>query len=155
MAIEIERKFLVRKDLLPDAMTQVKMIQGYLNDDKERTIRIRIVEEKAYLTVKGKVVGISRPEFEYEVPVIDAMAMMKLSVYPPVEKVRHIVIHDGKKWEVDVFSGLNSGLVLAEVELSHENEHVNLPSWVLEEVSGDQRYYNSQLSKNPYASWEE
>ena len=129
------------------------MVQAYLCIEPERTIRVRIAGEKAFLTVKGGIKGFSRSEFEYEIPVNDADEMLEMAVSSPVEKVRHIIIHRGKSWEVDVFEGDNKGLVLAEIELGSETETFDLPEWVTEEVSHDMRYHNSQLSQKPYSSW--
>ncbi|MGQ8336741.1 CYTH domain-containing protein [Sunxiuqinia sp. A32] len=153
MAVEIERKFLVKEHLLPEPAEKIEMVQGYLSDDKERTIRIRISDDKAYLTIKGKVTGISRPEFEYEIPIDDAKEMLKLSVFPPVEKIRNIIIDEGRKWEVDFFHGVNEGLIVAEIELLNEADQISLPNWILKEVTGDQRYYNSRLAKFPFSVW--
>ena len=105
------------------------------------------------MTIKGKIVGISRPEFEYEIPVNDARELMKLSVWPVIDKIRHIIYKFGKKWEVDVFSGANDGLIIAEVELTHADEMVQLPAWVAKEVSGDPRFHNSCIAQNPYCNW--
>ena len=153
MATEIERKFLVSDGFVPNGEKQIRMTQGYLCADPERTVRVRIAGEKAYFTVKGKITGISRPEFEYEIPPTDAAEMLKLAVYPVIDKVRHIIHAFGKKWEVDVFEGANAGLIIAEVELSDADEIVDLPVWVAEEVSGDRRYHNSCLAREPYSNW--
>ena len=153
MSIEIERKFLVKKELLPAADSEIAMVQAYLLTDPERTIRVRIAENLAYLTIKGKMVGFSRPEYEYEIPLQDAREMLKLAVHPPVEKVRHHIFVDGKKWEVDFFEGANRGLILAELELGDENEFFQLPPWVDQEVTGEIQYYNSYLAKHPFSGW--
>ncbi|MGQ7870407.1 CYTH domain-containing protein [Sunxiuqinia sp. sy24] len=154
MSIEIERKFLVDEQLLPEAEQKIEMIQAYLQTDPERTIRVRITDDSAYLTIKGKMVGISRKEFEYPIPVNDAHELVKLAVYPPIEKVRHHIFVDGRKWEVDFFEGVNQGLILAEVELLHEDEGVRIPSWIREEVTGQVQYHNSYLAQHPYSTWE-
>lgn len=153
MGLEIERKFLVKKGQTPIGEKQIRMVQGYLCADPERTVRVRIADEQAFITIKGKLAGISRQEFEYEIPVMDAEQLMKLAVFPVIEKVRHIVSVDGKKWEVDVFEGANAGLILAEIELLDAGEVVSIPEWVLREVSGDMRYHNSQLAQNPFSTW--
>ncbi|MFV0375680.1 MAG: CYTH domain-containing protein [Mangrovibacterium sp.] len=153
MAFEIERKFLVKAGFLPQGEPQIRMEQGYLCAQPERTVRVRIAGEQAFITVKGKLSGISRPEFEYPVPMADALDMMKLTLVEPVCKVRHILFVAGKKWEVDVFEGANAGLILAEVELSDPDEVVELPGWVATEVSQDMRYHNSQLAQHPYSCW--
>ena len=151
MFLEIERKFLV-SSFVSDGLRSQKMTQAYLAKDGA-TVRVRIADEKAFLTIKGKTKGISRAEFEYEIPVKDAREMMNLAVYPPVVKTRYYAEIDGKTWEVDVFEGENEGLVMAEIELSSENEDFTLPKWAVKEVTGDTRYYNSYLAKHPYKSW--
>ncbi|KOH43151.1 CYTH domain-containing protein [Sunxiuqinia dokdonensis] len=153
MAIEIERKFLVDEDLLPTADAKIAMVQAYLQADPERTVRVRLTDDSAFLTIKGKLVGFSRKEFEYPIPVEDARELLELAIYPPVEKVRHLIWVDGRKWEVDVFSGANLGLVLAELELPNENEQVDWPSWIKSEVTGQVKYHNSYLSQHPYRDW--
>ncbi|RKD86331.1 CYTH domain-containing protein [Mangrovibacterium diazotrophicum] len=155
MATEIERKFLVSEGFTPNGEKQIRMTQGYLCADPERTVRIRIAGEKAFFTVKGKMKGISRPEFEYEIPPTDADEMLKLAVYPVIDKVRHIIYAFGKKWEVDVFEGANAGLIIAEVELSDADENIDLPAWAAKEVSGDMRYHNSCLARDPYRNWKD
>jgi adenylate cyclase len=153
MAVEIERKFLVKSDFVPNGESQIEIVQGYLCADPQRTVRVRLAGKKAFLTIKGKIEGISRPEFEYEIPVAEAREMMKLAVWPVIDKIRHIIYVLGKKWEVDVFTGANAGLIIAEVELTNAEEVVHLPGWVAEEVSGDQRFHNSCLAQNPYCNW--
>lgn len=153
MALEIERKFLVNEELLPQASQKINMMQAYLQTDPERTIRVRIADDRAYLTIKGKMVGIARKEFEYPIPVEDARELAKLAVHSPIEKVRHYIVDDGRTWEVDFFEGLNQGLVLAEIELSSEDEAFNQPGWVGEEVTGQVQYHNSYLAQHPYSTW--
>lgn len=152
MATEIERKFLVKGEDWRQAKP-MRLSQGYLNRDKERTVRVRIADDKAFLTIKGKTQGISRAEFEYGIPVADAQQLLKLSDGPIVEKWRHIVPHQGRKWEVDEFLGENAGLVVAEIELEQEDQAFEQPSWLGEEVTQDPRYSNSNLSANPYNRW--
>ena len=154
MAKEIERKFLVDKDKWKNEGKQLKMKQAYLMIDGHKVVRVRIANDKAYLTIKGNLVGITRDEFEYEVPVNDAIQMMNLRVGAIVEKTRHIVTFNGKTWEIDVFEGENSGLIIAEIELNNEEEPFEKPDWVLNEVSMDDRYFNFNLSKNPYSRWQ-
>ncbi len=154
MATEIERKFLVNKELLPEAAKKITIIQAYLQTDPGRTTRVRITDESAFLTIKGKMVGFSRPEFEYEIPVKDAKELMQLAVSSPIEKVRHLIYVEGRKWEVDFFEGKNQGLVVAEIELPSENEQFDLPVWINEEVTGDIRYHNSYLANHPFIDWE-
>lgn len=151
MFLEIERKFLV-SGFVSEGLRCKKMTQAYLAKDGA-TVRVRIADDKAFLTIKGKTKGISRAEFEYEIPVEDAQEMMNLAVYPPVIKTRYYAEVDGKTWEVDVFEGENEGLVMAEIELNAEDEKFTLPKWAAEEVTGDKRYYNSHLAKHPYKSW--
>lgn len=154
MGVEIERKYLVKEGFVPEGQEQISMSQAYLCADPERTVRVRIANSTAYITIKGKITGISRPEFEYEIPVADAKELMQLAIFPPVEKVRHLIYENGKKWEVDLFSGANLGLIIAEVELLSADEVVELPDWIGSEVSNDIRYHNSQLARNPYQSWD-
>lgn len=153
MATEIERKFLVDEELLPAAEQKIAMVQAYLQADPERTVRVRLTDESAFLTIKGKLVGFCRKEFEYPIPLEDARELLDLAIYPPVEKVRHLVWVDGKKWEVDFFTGANQGLVLAELELSDEREQFELPPWIKAEVTGQVKYHNSYLSQHPYGEW--
>jgi CYTH domain-containing protein len=152
MAMEIERKFLVQGTPWREA-DGTKLSQGYLNPDKERTVRVRLAGEKAYLTIKGVTRGATRTEFEYEIPVADAEQLLKLSEGAVIEKRRHVIVHDGSKWEVDEFLGLNAGLVMAEIELQAEDQPFSRPSWLGREVTDDSRYYNSSLSSHPYSTW--
>lgn len=153
MPFEIERKYLVKEWLLPGKVTGTRIVQAYLSTDPGRTVRIRLAGDQAFLTIKGESSGIKRPEFEYTIPVADAVEMLKLAVSSPVEKVRREIEHDGMKWEVDYFEGVNQGLVLAEIELSSEDYEFTLPEWVGKEVTEDPRYHNSQLSLRPYSEW--
>lgn len=152
MALEIERKFLVKGDgWRKGAPTLFR--QGYLNLDKNRTVRIRIFGDKAVLTVKGPTEGLTRSEFEYEVPVDDAAEMLKLCEGGVIEKNRWLFPHGEHVWEIDEFLGENKGLVVAEIELTSEGETFEKPDWVGEEVSHDPRYFNSYLSEAPYTQW--
>ena len=154
MAIEIERKFLVRDDSWKDAVQKSLVCkQGYLVCDRNSTIRIRVMGERAYLTIKGATYGLSRSEYEYEIPVIEAEGMLQFCADLPVEKMRHYIQHGGMTWELDVFSGTNTGLIMAEIELVSEDQAFDRPEWAGEEVSGDERYYNGYLSKRPYSLW--
>lgn len=154
MAQEIERKFLVQDDRWKSLGTGVLYRQGYLSSGGGRTVRVRVAGETGFLTIKGKTVGISRLEFEYEIPVDDAQHMLdELCRKPIIEKHRTTIEHGGLVWEVDEFLGVNEGLVVAEVELEHADQSVNLPDWIGEEVSGDPRYFNSNLVKTPYSVW--
>jgi adenylate cyclase len=153
MALEIERKFLVDKNKWTPAGQGTRLIQAYLGLDPFPTVRIRIAGDKAFLTIKGRSKTISRPEFEYEIPVEDMMEMLNLAISEPVEKTRYEVWHEGFLWEVDVFLGKNEGLIMAEIELKSENQEFSRPGWLLQEVSGDKRFYNSNLSVHPFQDW--
>lgn len=153
MALEIERKFLVDPSKWTPTDQGTRIIQAYLGLAPNPTVRIRIAGEKAFLTIKGRSETISRPEFEYEVSVADAQEMLKLAISNPVEKTRHELMYEGFLWEIDVFSGKNEGLIMAEIELESEFQEFSRPDWVLEEVSNDGRYYNSYLSGCPYSEW--
>lgn len=150
MAVEIERKFLVTGDGWRHGPGR-RLVQGYLSDAGSATVRVRIDGERAFLTIKGPDAGPARLEFEYAVTLADAEAMLALCRRPLVEKRRHEVAHAGHLWEVDVFEGENAGLVLAEVELSAEDQPVELPSWVGREVTDDLRYRNANLPLPPGA----
>jgi adenylate cyclase len=152
MATEIERKFLVVGDAWRQAHP-TRICQGYLNRDKERTVRVRIAGQQAFLTIKGKSVGASRPEFEYAIPLADAEQLLLLCDGPVLEKNRHVLVHEGTTWEVDEFLGANAGLVVAEVELEHEDQPFAHPAWLGAEVTADPRYFNSNLAVEPYANW--
>jgi len=150
---EIERKFLVKTSLFQVSGHSLIMRQGYLSVDPTRVVRVRVEGEQAWLTIKGKMEGITRPEWEYDIPVSEALEMLKLSIYAPIEKIRHRLQIGNQLWEVDEFLGQNSGLWLAEIELNDENEPFDTPDWLGEEVTHDRRYYNSQLSQNPWSKW--
>jgi len=152
MAVEIERKFLVVGDAWTSA-PKVYFCQGYLNRDKERTVRVRVAGDRGFLTIKGKSSGASRAEFEYEIPREDAEQMLKLCDGPLIEKYRRNIAFAGMTWEVDEFLGGNQGLVVAEVELTSEEQAIQLPDWVGEEVTHDPRYFNSNLAVNPFSTW--
>jgi adenylate cyclase len=152
MGIEIERKFLVRGQGWRQGQAQ-RYSQGYLNRAAERTVRVRIAGEQAFLTIKGRSQGASRLEFEYAVPLADAQALLQLCEGPLIEKTRYTLEQDGLRWEVDEFHGENAGLVLAEVELASEDQAITRPDWLGEEVTGDERYYNSRLSEQPFGRW--
>jgi len=153
MAIEIERKYLVKSGEWRESAIPVQYAQGYLVADEVRTVRVRIAGNSGFLTIKGKSEGMSRKEFEYEIPLPDARELLLLSKIPIVEKKRHRIEWKGKTWEVDVFEGRNEGLILAEIELKSEDERFSVPPWIGEEVTGDLRYFNSYLSQNPYQEW--
>lgn len=153
MAQEIERKYLVKGDDWRKEGGAQFMAQAYLSVSPERTVRIRIKGEKAWITIKGRTTGITRPEYEYSIPVDDARELMKMAEHPPVEKYRNEIWHEGVLWEVDEFVGENSGLVIAEVELDSEDQQLQLPSWIGEEVTHDSRYYNVSLAQKPFSLW--
>jgi adenylate cyclase len=152
VASEIERKFLVHGDGWREG-TRQRLCQCYLNRDKERTVRVRIAGDEAFLTIKGVTRGATRAEFEYEIPMQDAEQLLELSDGPILEKNRHVLVHEGARWEVDEFLGDNAGLVVAEIELQSEDQPFNRPPWLGEEVTNDQRYYNSNLAGHPYREW--
>lgn len=154
MAKEIERKFLVDMKLFNPIDEGEYIAQGYLCSQSERTVRVRIKNNRGYLTVKGNNDGISRNEFEYEIPERDAEELLEMCEPSIIVKRRYIVDVNGSRWEVDIFEGDNEGLVVAEIELSSEEENFDKPDWLGEEVSFDSRYFNSNLSKNPYNAWE-
>lgn len=147
MATEIEHKYLVTSDeFKQQACSCSEITQGFLSRDPERTVRVRIRDDKGYITIKGKGTGAAHPEFEYEIPLDDARQMLPLCQPPIIEKTRHIVIHKGNRWEVDEFHGQLQGIVLAELEVPNEDYTFPLPPFVGQEVTGDRRYYNSQLA---------
>ena len=154
MATEIERKFLIHQPPFERWGEGVEMRQGYLARGEQATARVRIAGDQGWLTIKGQTTGISRPEFEYQIPVEDAQELLALCEGGVIEKRRWHVPHQGHVWEVDVFYGENSGLMIAEIELSGEHEVFTRPSWVVEEVSDDPRYFNGYLSRHPYQSWD-
>lgn len=154
MAKEIERKFLVVGDDWRRLAEGTMYRQGYLNSVKERTVRIRTVGDRAFLTVKGITVGSTRVEYEYEIPVADCNAMLDgLAEQPIIEKKRYRIPFGGLTWEVDEFFGENLGLIVAEVELTSEDQRFDKPAWIGEEVGHDPRYFNSNLIAHPYSKW--
>ncbi len=154
MGKEIERKFLIDVEKWGYQGTPIEMAQAYLTIDTQKIIRVRIAGTQAYLTIKANVKGISRDEFEYEIPVDDARKMLLLSQYPMVSKTRYEYLFEGKLWEIDVFEAENKGLVVAEIELESEDEPFAKPEWLVKEVSTDEKYYNFNLSANPYSNWQ-
>jgi CYTH domain-containing protein len=152
MAKEIERKFLIKNDAWRN-VRGIKYRQGYLSSVKERTVRVRTMEDKGYLTIKGIAVGATRMEFEYEIPRKDADRLLEICEQPLIEKNRYTIEYGGFVWEVDEFFGENTGLIIAEVELASEDQEFPLPDWVGKEVTEDPRYFNSNLGKNPYTHW--
>lgn len=155
MAQEIERKFLVRGEFKSLAYASERIVQGYLSSVPERTVRVRIKGEKGFLTIKGIAdeEGVSRYEWEKEIPANEAQVLMQLCEPGVIDKVRYLVKCRTHVFEVDEFRGENAGLILAEVELQAAAEDFERPEWLGEEVTGDKRYYNSMLSKCPYTQW--
>jgi CYTH domain-containing protein len=154
MAIEIERKFLVNSDEYKQLALPVYYKQGYLCNTPNAIVRIRIANNKGYITIKGKTCGISRTEFEYEIPTSEAHHLLsEMSLNKVVEKNRYKIKYAGNIWEVDEFLGENEGLIVAEIELKSEDATFDKPSWIGKEISTDSRYFNSNLSKNPFKNW--
>lgn len=154
--IEIERKFLVKSDAFKKQSTsQYRIVQGFLNTDPERTVRVRIKGESAFLTIKGKSnnSGTSRFEWEKKIEMADAESLLELCEEGSIDKTRYEIASGKHMYEVDEFHKENQGLIVAEIELSDENEAFEKPAWLGEEVTGDVKYYNSQLSKQPYSNW--
>lgn len=155
MAIEIERKFLVINDNWRNEVNKKYTIkQGYLSSVPERTVRVRTKNEKGFITIKGASENITRIEFEYEIPLLDAAKLLSLCELPIIEKIRYEIDFEGKSWEVDEFWGANKGLIVAELELYSEQEKFVIPEWIGLEVSNDPRFYNSHLVQKPYSLWE-
>lgn len=155
MAQEIERKFLVKGEFKSLAYSQSHIVQGYISSAHGRTVRIRIRDEKGYLTIKGasNASGMSRYEWEKEIPFNEAQELMKLCEPGIIDKIRYLVKSGKHTFEVDEFYGENEGLILAEVELNSEDELYEKPSFIDKEVTGDIRYYNSNLMKHPFRTW--
>ena len=154
--IEIERKFLVVSDVFKtEAIRKSHIIQGFLNSDKERTVRIRLKDDKGFLTVKGLSDdgGLSRFEWETKINKTEAEALLKLCEKGVIDKIRYEIPVGKHLYEVDVFSGENEGLILAEIELESENETFEKPNWLGMEVTNDTRYYNAYLSQKPFKTW--
>lgn len=153
MGIEIERKFLVNGETWRSLGQAIAITQGYLVGNDQTTVRVRIAGDMAYLTVKGKVINLTRQEFEYAIPLADAQAILKLCLPRVVSKKRYKIQLGALTWEVDDFLGANQGLVIAEVELLSPDQPISLPDWIAEEVSDDPRYFNSYLANHPYMTW--
>lgn len=154
MSREIERKFLLRHDGWRTLASGTPYRQGYLNSQKERTVRVRAVGDRGFLTIKGPTIGAARAEYEYPISVDDANALLDtLAEQPLIEKNRYTIPCGGLVWEIDEFFGDNAGLVVAEVELAREDQPFDKPDWVGEEVTGDPRYFNSNLIRHPYTRW--
>ncbi len=157
MPLEIERKFLVKGDYKKDVFKAFRITQGYLSSTSGRTVRVRIRDDKGFLTIKGKASsgGFSRYEWEKEIPVDEAQELIGLCEAGVIDKTRHLVKVGGHTFEVDEFHGDNEGLTIAEVELGSEDEAFEKPSWLGEEVTGDKRFYNSRLISNPFKDWKD
>jgi len=154
VGIEIERKFLVKGAEWKKGLTGTEFRQGYLTSDQQLTVRVRRAGGQGTLTVKGASSGASRLEFEYVIPGGDAVELLEqLCSKPLIEKIRYKVMHAGMVWDVDEFLGENAGLVLAEIELEHEDQVFEMPSWVGQEVTGDSRFYNACLAEHPVSAW--
>ena len=158
--VEIERKFLVKPEYLKELLASARRVdtiaQGYLNDEPSRTVRVRLHNENGVLTIKGigSASGMSRFEWEKDIDGAEAKMLLPLCLPGLIEKLRHLVPVRKHTFEIDVFGGANTGLVLAEIELTSENEGFERPAWLGEDVTGDKRYYNSYLAKHPYTTWE-
>ena len=153
MAKEIERKFLVHRELWQPKDEGIEISQGYLAADKKRAVRVRLAGDRAWLTVKGPTKGVERLEFEYEIPAADARAMLILCERPWIEKRRYLEQCGAHTWEIDCFRGENEGLVVAEIELSAADEIFEHPTWLGAEVSDDSRYLNASLMRLPFSRW--
>jgi len=156
MATEIERKYLIQLEAWQQAKKQVKythISQGYLSLEAARTVRIRMTKEMAFLTIKGITKGISRVEFEYQIPFNEGLELLKICQGSIIKKKRYTLSYDNLIWEIDEFEGDNLGLVVAEVELESEDQIFALPTWIKEEVSDDNRYYNANLVQYPFKDW--
>jgi len=153
--IETERKFLVIRNAWKKVNKPLGQAyyQGYLCIDIKKTIRVRLTGTTGFITIKGKAMGNSRPEYEYLIPRLEAKEILQLFTKNLIEKTRYKIQHKKLFWEVDEFHGENAGLILAEIELNEENETFEKPNWVGKEVSGDKRYYNAYLSLHPYLTW--
>ena len=154
--IEIERKFLVLNNYFIDlAVAKNRIVQGYLNSNPERTVRVRIKANKGFLTIKGKGndSGTTRLEWETEIPLAEAEKLLSICENGVIDKIRYEIPSGKHTYEVDVFAGENHGLIIAEIELSAENELFEKPNWLGKEVTGDIKYYNAYLSNNPFGSW--
>lgn len=155
MPKEIERKYLIHYDKWQAVEKPLgeRYRQGYLLTDPHKTIRVRVTETSGFLTIKGLSVGATRPEYEYEVPISDAIELLDNFAISALSKIRYKVSFENKVWEVDEFLGDNTGLIIAEIELTSEDEYFKCPDWIDKEVTGDEKYYNSNLTINPFKSW--
>ncbi|HUH74698.1 MAG TPA: CYTH domain-containing protein [Chitinophagales bacterium] len=156
MPQEIERKFLVNHDKwnLFNKPKGLHFRQGYLLTDPNKTIRVRLTPDKGFLTIKGLSIGATRPEYEYEIPIQEAKELLDQFSISELSKIRYLIHFEGKVWEVDEFLGENSGLIVAEIELKSEDEIFKIPDWIDSEVTSEEKYYNSNLTIQPYSKWE-
>ena len=157
MALEIERKFLLKGDSWrADVLRSVDYRQGYMSGTEKCSIRIRIGNGKAHLNIKSATLGIQRSEYDYPVPLVDAEEMLnQFCLGEVIEKTRYFVDYKNHTWEIDIFEGANQGLIVAEIELDHEDERFELPDWIGKEVSDDPRYYNVCLVDHPFSQWQD
>ncbi len=149
MPLEIERKYLVKSDEWRMELTEADssfIQQAYLSTDPDRVVRVRTRDNKAFITIKSRSIGLTRSEYEYPIPLSEGSELLKLSATSVIEKRRYIIKNGGKTWEVDEFLGKHSGLVMAEIELNSESESFSLPTWVGQEVSNDSKFSNLQLA---------
>lgn len=155
MATEIEHKYLVDRErwLQVQPRKGEHIRQGYLQNEPDRTVRVRATPKRAYITVKGRSYGASREEYEFRIPLKEANEMLDNLCGNVIEKTRYRLRYRRRTWEVDVFSGPNEGLIVAEIEVQNEDQEYRLPPWVTENVTGDLRYFNSQLAEKPYSVW--
>lgn len=158
MGIEIERKFTIKEEFIETIINKATksstIKQGYISSSPDRSVRVRISNLDAFLTIKGRTKGIRRSEFEYPIPLKDASSLLKLAEGPIIHKVRYIIEENNNSWEVDIFEGDNRGLNIAEIELESETQKIILPKWINREVTGDNRYYNLALCSYPYNQWD-
>ena len=156
MGKEIEKKFLIANDDWRQLGKGKPYCQGYLNAEKGRTVRVRTISDRGILTIKGPSEGAARLEYEYDIPVDEALEMLdRLCHKPLIEKTRYKIDYAGFTWEVDEFKGVNEGLLFAEIELQYEGQEFETPPWIGREVTGDSRYYNANLVKNPFSAWKD
>ena len=156
MAIEIEKKFLIKHIPFNQVEYSQKIKQGYIVSDEKKVIRVREKGDDYFITIKGNKIGISRFEFEYKIPKSDALELFEnFCEMGSIKKTRHYVKHHDHTWEIDEFHADNQGLIVAEIELNTENEEFDIPGWVSEEVTTDPKYYNMNLTINPYKNWED
>ncbi|MFA9370295.1 MAG: CYTH domain-containing protein [Labilibaculum antarcticum] len=152
MPLEIERKYLIKADLLDLPLGGKKLIQGYIWSDPDKSLRIRIAGDKAFLTIKTGNNPLSRSEFEYGIPMKDAQDLLALCD-SKIEKTRYLIPQNNLFWEVDVFEGDNDGLIVAEIELNSEHEKFEIPHWIDHEVTNESKYLNVELIKHPFSKW--